>query len=72
MIARRPLLILTLLLALFASYVPAPVGQEDVEMLGEFGHVVLDGPRVRQSRVQEHQRLARAVLLVVGVYVAEL
>jgi hypothetical protein len=52
--------------------VPAPVGPENVEVLGEFGHVVLEGPRVRQSRVQEHQRLARAVLLVVGVYVAEL
>jgi site-specific recombinase XerC len=52
--------------------VTAPVGPEDVEVLGELGHIVLEGPRVRQSGVQEHQRLARAVLLVVGVHVAEL
>jgi hypothetical protein len=29
----------------------APVGPEDVEVLGGLGHVVLEGPRVRQSRV---------------------
>jgi hypothetical protein len=52
--------------------VSAPVGPEDVEMLGELGHVLLERPRVCKSRVQEYEGEALAVLLVVGVDVAEL
>jgi hypothetical protein len=52
--------------------VPAPVGSENVKMLGELGHVLLEGPRVRQSGVQEHERLPHTILLVIGVHVAEL
>jgi hypothetical protein len=51
---------------------PAPVEPEDVEVLGELGHVLLESPRVRQSGVKQHERLARAVLLVIGVHVTEL
>src|SRR5829696_7847290 len=52
--------------------VSAPVGPGDVEVVRELGHVLLDRPRVRKSRVQEYECLALAVLLVVGVDVAEL
>jgi hypothetical protein len=52
--------------------VPAPVGPEDVEMPGELRHVLLERSRVCKPRMQEHERLARAILLVVGVHVAEL
>src|SRR5918994_4373450 len=51
--------------------VSAPVGPEDVKVLRELGHVLLKRPRVRKSRVQEYDGLAFAVLLVVGVDIAE-
>jgi hypothetical protein len=38
----------------------------------ELGRVLLESPRVRTSRVQEHEGLALAVFLVVGVDAAEL
>jgi len=47
--------------------VSAPVGPEDVEVVRELRHILLERPRVRKSRVQEHEGLALAVLLVVGV-----
>jgi hypothetical protein len=50
----------------------APVGPEDAEVLRELGHVLLERPRVCKSQVQEYEDLALAVLLVVGVDVAEL
>ena len=50
----------------------APVGPEDVEVVRELGYVLLERPRVCKSRVQEYEGLAFAVLLVVGVDVAEL
>jgi hypothetical protein len=52
--------------------VSAPVGPEDVEVLCELGHVLLERPRVCKSRVQEYEGEALAVLLVVGVDVAKL
>jgi hypothetical protein len=52
--------------------VPAPVRPEDAEVLGELGHARLEGPRVREPRMQEHERVALAILLVVGAHLAEL
>jgi hypothetical protein len=43
-----------------------------VEALGELGDVLLKCARVRESRVQEYERFARAVLLVIRMDVAEL
>ena len=44
----------------------APVGPEEVEVVSELGHVLLKRLRMRKSRVQEHEGLARAVLLLRG------
>jgi hypothetical protein len=52
--------------------VPAPVRPVDAEALRQRRDVPLEHAGVGQSRMQEHQRRARAVLLVVGAHVAEL
>ncbi len=50
----------------------ATVGTEHPEALRERGHVVVEGARVGEPRMQEHERLAVAVLLVAGADVTEL
>ena len=52
--------------------VAAAVGREHAEALRERRQVVLPRARVRVAGVEEQDGLARAVLLVVGVDVAEL
>jgi hypothetical protein len=52
--------------------VAAPVGPVDVEGTREVSEVGLEDARVGAPRMQEHERLAGAVLLVVRVHLAEL
>src|SRR4051794_12161247 len=52
--------------------VSAPFRRVHVEALGERTEVRVKEPCVHQTAVHQHQRLARAVLVVPGLHVTEL